>query len=500
MSGVSTWSPAAPGTIITRELVLAQREAFTACLSELDLRGSRVAIAVADQPQFLGALSAARALGAVGTLLSSAAPTQRSAVELKQRIQRCDPHVIVVDSVHEAMIAELAEPAVGLLAIGSDGPRWARRPQDIPRDRCESDATLMVFTSGSTSMPKGVLLSRRNVDFALAAHANILEWTAQDTYLACLPLTHVLGTVNLASILAVGGRAVVSPGFMFPDRVVEACREHGVSVLSVVPYFLARLLSRGELAGVPARQVIVSSAPIVPADVGQLREHLPSLQILHTYGLTEAFRSTALAGPDVLGRLPSIGKPIAGVELQLRTEEGELLEEREAVGVAWLKGPNVMLGYYGEPQLTASALRDGWLCTADIMERSPDGYLTLKGRTAEVLNGGGEKLMCHEVEAIIFQRLKVEELMVLSVSSHQGCDHVVAVVAPSPGERPTLADVKRACVGRVHSVFIPRALVLVERLPRRENGKVDRAAAARIALEFVAEQERTAPPAGSAGA
>ena len=500
MAGASPWSPAGPGTLITSEHVRAVREALASELADLDVQGSRVALALADQAQFLGALGAARSRGAVATLMSSAVPTQRSPVELRQRIQRCEPHVIIVDVAHEALVAELADPAVGLLAVREDGPRWVRRPLDVARVRCDPAVTMMVFTSGSTSMPKGVLLTRQNVDFALAAHARMLDWGERDTYLACLPLTHVLGIVNLTSILAAGGRAVVSPGFMFPDRVVETCREQRVTVMSLVPYFLARLLSRGNLESLPARQLVISSAPIVTADVSRLQAQLPALTVLHTYGLTEAFRSTLLPPGDVPERLPSIGKPIEGVQVELRTDEGERLDDPEACGVAWLKGPNVMHGYFGEAQLTALALRDGWLCTSDIMQRSADGYLTLKGRTAEVLNGGGEKLMCHEVEAIIYQSMRVEELIVLSVSSQHGCDHVVAVVAPAPGERPEIADVRRACAGRVHSVFIPRALVLVDRLPRRENGKIDRAAVARIALEYLAQQVQPAPPVDGAGA
>lgn len=494
MADATSWSPAPPGSLITLQQVEALSNGFTAALADLDIAGARIGIAIADQPQYMAALRAIRARGGVATLMYSAAPTPRTGVELGQRIQRSEPLAVITDTTLEPVIAEQADPSVGLLVVHSEGPKWVRRPLERARITCQPEATMMVFTSGSTAMPKGVLLSHANVDFVMRAHREILNWTSRDTYLACLPLTHVLGIVNLTSILAAGGRAIVSPGFMFPDRVIETCREQRVSVMSLVPYFLSRLLAQKNLVELPSlRQVTVSSAPIVKTDISLLKSKLPDVNVLHTYGLTEAFRSTMLEPEHVPDRLPSIGRPIDGVELELRSDEGDKLDDPQATGVAWLRGPNVMLGYFNQPDATAAAIRDGWLCTADIMQRSADGFYTLKGRTAEVLNGGGEKLMCHEVEALIFRSLKVEELVVLSVSSHQGCDHVVAVLAPQPGTQPALVDVRRACVGQVHSVFIPKALVCVDKLPRRENGKIDRASVARIALEYLADLERGKP-------
>lgn len=476
------WDPLPPGHPITRDRVAAIKAALASILGEVCTEASRVAIALQDQAQFLATVHAVHDAGAVAVLLSSLLSGDKNGEELRRRAGRSEPDVVVVDGAHRGILGDLVEPGVGVLAIEADGPRWLRRPRATDRRQNWAGSALMVFTSGSTSLPKGVVLSRDCFSFLLRTHAHVLGWEKEDTYLAALPLTHVLGLVNLHASLLAGGRAVVSPSFMWPERVVQACLESRVTVMGLVPYYLSRLLNvRGFDALTGVRQTVVSSASVVGADMEQLKGRLPELDVLHTYGLTEAFRSTVLGSGDVPGRLPSIGKTVPGVEIQLRTAEGGLVNAPDGQGVAWIRGPNVMQGYWGDTALTASVLEDGWFCASDIMERSADGYLTLVGRTSEMLNGGGEKLMAHHLEAVIAQALPVAEVMVCAAHCLDGIDQVVAVVVPEAGQTIDPADVRRACARAVHSVFVPREIVLLARLPRRENGKVDRAEVIRIA-------------------
>lgn len=491
-SAGDSWLADPPGAPITADRVARQRSCIAAMLTKIGLDGARVGVAIQDQSQFLASVMAAQDRGATAVLLSSQPASEKTVTEIGQRIARAEPTLLIVDPAHRDALAGAIDAGIGLLSIEPGGPRWARQAAPAHRGPCWPGSALMVFTSGSTSLPKGVLLSRRCLDFLLDTHARVFQWTADDTYLAALPLTHVLGVVNLTSVLGAGGRAVVSPSFLWPEQVVHACLEQKVSVLGLVPYYLRRLLNHcGVDSLVTARQAVVSSAPVIPADVRQLKERLPSLQILHTYGLTEAFRSTVLSHEDVPERLPSIGKPVPGVEVQLRSEDGQVVDEPEGQGVAWIRGPNVMLGYWHDEALTRTVLKEGWFCTADVLHRGRDGYLTIVGRTQDVLNGGGEKLMAYHIEALIVRSLPVTEVMVLGLQTRHGFDHVVAVMALEPGSQVSLGDVRRCCAKAVHSVFIPRDIVIVDRLPRRENGKIDRSMVLDLARD-------TLPPAGPA--
>jgi acyl-CoA synthetase (AMP-forming)/AMP-acid ligase II len=303
----------------------------------------------------------------------------------------------------------------------------------------------------------------------------VSEWSAADVVLSALPLSHLTGFVNLAASLARGATVVPSPDFMWTGQVIDVCIQQGVTVAPLVPYYLSRLVRHPGCAGLDRlRLVVVSTAPGNREDVELARRLLPDLRVLNAYGLTEALRSTVLLAEEVSARMPSIGRPVPGVEIELRTEDGRPLASPVGEGVAWIRGPNVMSGYWERPADNRAALRDGWFCTGDVMRRDADGYLWIVGRLREQLQGGGEKLSPEVLERLIAQGCPASQVAVFGIGTTSGFDEIVAVVVAAPGATVELAHVRAACAPHVHSAFVPARVVTVPVLPRTASGKVER--------------------------
>jgi acyl-CoA synthetase (AMP-forming)/AMP-acid ligase II len=420
----------------------------------------RVAIAVGDAVTFMTSVAAVRDLGAVATLISSrAAGATRDAPQLRAALGDALVHAAVLDDAHAKAFADVAPAAaVRVAASGQVAATGELRDAGPPTP---DDAALLLYTSGTEGRPKGVLISEGTLAGLLAVNRRVNAWTPGDVALLGLPLTHLAGLLNFAGATSCEATCVIGPEWMWTAQVMDVCLAQRVTVLPMVPYQLSLLLGQQRLRELASlRLAVLSTAPIVPAHVRDLLERLPGVAVVNAYGLTEAFRSTVLPASEVPARLPSIGRPVEGVEIELRE------------GVAWIRGPNVMMGYWNQPAETARVLRDGWFCTRDLMRRDGDGFLYLEGRLSELINGGGEKLSPEIVEALIVERCPAAEVAVLGVDSGRGYDEVIAVAAGTI----TLDDVRAACARRVHSVFVPTRLVTMPRLPRNATGKLDRAA------------------------
>lgn len=264
------------------------------------------------------------------------------------------------------------------------------------------------------------------------------------------------------------------PSFMWPVRVMAACAENEVTVVGLVPYYFGRMVQHPAFASLERlRLAILSAAPVVEADVALARQKLPGLELANAYGLTEAFRSTFLP-PERSAKLPSIGRPVPGVEVRLEPSDDAA---GEGQGVALIRGPNVMIGYWGLPERTAEVLSDGWFRTADIMHVDEEGDLWVDGRTDDTINGAGEKLSSRVLEEILLSSCGVDEVFVLPLRTGESRDRIVVVVAAPKGQAvPDLEQIRSACAAHVHAVFLPDELHHVDALPRNRSGKLDRPA------------------------
>jgi long-chain acyl-CoA synthetase len=344
--------------------------------------------------------------------------------------------------------------------------------QGVPND--ESSCHEVIFTSGTTGPPKGVMRSQRKR--VLEAHYSALSWQIQDhDHLLMLgPQFHIGGPATPCQFLFQGGS--VSVVDFDPSAVAEAV-DRGVTFISGVPTHFTTLFESGVFDRRDTRRVSAcklggSSAPTAMFE--RVASMFPSAQICSGYGMTET-------GPHTLGVRgvrPSqrgvLGRPVLGNELRVVGDATAGTAELPdgSVGELQLRSEFVFDGYYGNPELTARAFDGEWLRTGDLVKHEPDGLFYLAGRSKDMIISGGENVYPTEVEDVIAAVLGVAEVAVLGVADELYVERVVAAVRLEPGTTTTLDDIERTVRVRLAGFKCPRDMRLIAEMPRTGSGKI----------------------------
>jgi malonyl-CoA/methylmalonyl-CoA synthetase len=324
------------------------------------------------------------------------------------------------------------------------------------------DAAIIGYTSGTTGVPKGAVLSHRNLLASSESVRLAWRWTAEDRLVLALPLFHIHGLgVGLHGTLLAGGSAVLLPRFD-ADAVLDAVAAHDATLFFGVPTMYARLAGSTRLGALGRLRLCVSgSAPLPPALFERLAEG-SGQRILERYGMTET--GINVSNPYDGERRPgSVGFPLPGVELRLA-----------ASGEIELRGPNVFSGYWGRPEATAAAFTaDGWFRTGDVGEFDPGGYLRIVGRARELIITGGFNVYPREVEDVLLEHPGVAEVAVAGTPDPEWGELVTAWVVPSPHAPPPDEEALAGfAADRLARFKCPRRVVVVDALPRNALGKV----------------------------
>ena len=318
---------------------------------------------------------------------------------------------------------------------------------DLPAPaRTEAGVAAVILTSGSTGAPKAVELTSAALFASATACLARIAAGPDDRWLCCLPLHHIAGLQVLLRARLAEPAAVVHPSF----DVSAVAGEAGVTLLSLVPTMLARLLDAGADVG-RFRRILLGGAPPAPSLLTRARR--AGARVVVTYGMTET------GGGCVYD-----GRPLDGVEVAVGSD-----------GRIRVRGPVLFRGYRGDPAATHNALRDGWLATADLGRLTAEGELVVLGRADDVIITGGENVRAGEVAAALAEHPAIDEAAVVGRADPEWGQRVVAfVVASSPA--PTLDEVRAFIRTRLSAAHAPGELVVVDRLPRLGSGKVDRLA------------------------
>jgi O-succinylbenzoic acid--CoA ligase len=324
----------------------------------------------------------------------------------------------------------------------------------------------VVFTSGTAGTPKGVVLTAGNHLWSALGSAARLGAHRDDRWLACLPLTHV-GGLSIVLRGAITGTTVVLHDHFEAGAVARALAVDGVTLVSLVPTALARLLPL--LGAAPAlRCVLVGGAAADPELLAAARAR--GLPLAPTYGLTEAASQVATAAPGDAGLLP-----LLHTSVRIRGAGGRSVAPGEA-GEIQVCGPTVSPGHLAADGTLRAIATDGWLCTGDRGRLGPDGALTVLGRADDVIVTGGENVDPEEVEAALLRHPEVAEAAVAGVADPEWGQAVAAWVVPRAGAHPTLDALRAAARDHLASYKLPRHLIVVDSLPRTATGKVRRVA------------------------
>ncbi|MFJ2834930.1 class I adenylate-forming enzyme family protein [Nocardia sp. NPDC087230] len=452
-------------------------------------KGDRVGILAANGPDWVIAFWAAQCLGAIPVGYNAwwAPP------EIAYGLEHTAPTVVIADAKRAALLAETGTD-IPVLTMDDDLPALITEfgGGEIPNTPVgEDDPAVILYTSGTSGRPKGVVHSQRNMvaisdyhrftDAMLAAFAGQPPSDAPSDrrYLVTAPLFHIASLHNLVIPRLVTGAAAVFPHGAFEvGRVLNLVERERVTNWAAVPTMASRLLdhdvSQHDLSSLGA--LSLNSAPSSPALLASLREKIPSLQFALTtsYGLTESGTAATVATPlDLVADDASVGRPIFGVAVEIRDAEGAVVPDGEE-GEICIRSPYVMLGYWNDEAATAKAIDTArWLRSGDFGTVT-DGRLTVSGRRTDLILRGGENVYPTEIENVLSEHPAVAECAVFGVAHPDLGQEVAAVVVAEPGavEPDELRDFVAA---RLAYFKVPaRWRFTTEALPRNATGKVTR--------------------------
>jgi acyl-CoA ligase (AMP-forming) (exosortase A-associated) len=363
------------------------------------------------------------------------------------------------------------------LVAAGQARRLAHRSIDI-------DAATILYTSGSTGLPKGVTVSHRNLVAGAGAVNRYLGTTADDRILSLLPLSFDAGLSQLTTAVAAGARLILH-NYMRAQEVVGACRTHGVTSITSVPPLWAQITAVpwDEAAGAAVR-IIANTGGHMPLPLLQkLRAVFPAARPFLMYGLTEAFRSTYLDPSEIDSRPGSIGKAIPNAEILVLDEAGRPCPPNSP-GELVHRGALVTLGYWNAPELTAERFRpletrpaaglvaETAVWSGDIVRLDEDGFLYFVGRRDEMLKSSGYRISPTEIENVLHAAPGVKEAAAFGIR-HESLGDIICAAVTAALPPLDVAAVEQFCNRMLPSYMVPR-LYPLEELPRSPNGKIDR--------------------------
>jgi malonyl-CoA/methylmalonyl-CoA synthetase len=335
---------------------------------------------------------------------------------------------------------------------------------------------LIVYTSGTTGPPKGVVLSHGAIASNLDALAAAWQWTADDTVAHGLPLFHVHGLIlGMLGPLRLGGTAF-HIGRFSPGAVAAALRS-SATVLFGVPTMYHRLAEAASTdtsvaSALAGARLLVSGSAALPVVDHERIARATGQRVVERYGMTETLMNCAVRADG--DRVPgTVGPPLPGVDVRLVDDEGNDLHAAGEVGEIFVRGPNLFLEYLNRPDATAEAMRDGWFRTGDVATWTGDGAIKIVGRRAtDLIKSGGYKIGAGEIENVLLDHPAVAEAAVTGAPDADLGERVVAWIVAAPGAVPDKDELAEWVATQLSPHKRPREIHVLDALPRNAMGKV----------------------------
>jgi O-succinylbenzoic acid--CoA ligase len=443
--------------------------------------GSIVAVLM---PNSVGYVALVHALARLESVLLPL-NTRLTKEELAWQLAHCGCSLLICDDSTAATAAAL--PATVLQLDSTDTPSLTQLKtiggQSKVDDQHPENLQSIIFTSGTTGRPKGVMLTFDNHFWSATASSYRLGLAVNDLWLSCLPLYHV-GGLAIIFRSCLYGTAVDLHSRFDVETVSDRLDKLPVTLISLVPTMVNRLLDyrRGRPWSDSMRHVLVGGAATTPA----LAERCQALGIplATTYGLTEASSQVATQVADDVWRKPgSVGKPLMFGTVRILNDAGNACQPEE-IGEIHVSGPNVMAGYYGNPEANQRTLVAGELRTGDLGYLDRDGDLWLVQRRSDLIVSGGENIYPAEVERVLSAHPAVVAVCVVGIPNTEWGQQPSAMVQLSPGSQVDIAELERHCRQSLAGYKVPRIWQLVAALPQTGSGKVHRQEVREILLQL----------------
>jgi long-chain acyl-CoA synthetase len=349
-----------------------------------------------------------------------------------------------------------------------------------PYEAGEDDEAILLYTGGTTGRGKGVPLTHRNIVSNALQLLHVMSVRDDDIYLHSSPMFHSTDLKATALTMVGGGHAYL-PEFS-PANVIGAISRYGVTIASLVPAMLRRIVEAPEIRQYDTRTLRLISYGTSPIPVELIRRTMqafPSVDVHQCYGLTETSPILAvldetdhkrgLDGREEL--LRAAGRPLPGVDIRIVDGDGRTMPIGKT-GEVVVRGPQVAKGYHNRPRETAEAFREGWLWTGDIGRIDSEGYLYVLDRKKEMVITGGENVYTLEVEAVLSQHPGISEVAVIGVPDERFGEALFAAIVLLPGSQLSADEIITHCRGHIGGYKIPRRIAFLDALPKSALGKV----------------------------
>jgi long-chain acyl-CoA synthetase len=340
-------------------------------------------------------------------------------------------------------------------------------------DRDRTDTVAILYTGGTTGVPKGVMLKHESIYFSSYSIAYYERSTERDVALCFLPFNHVFGQIHIMnSTIMTAGCLELLPSFDM-ERVLKILEEKRLTKFFAVPTVYIRLLGVPDLRQKigPLRYCFSAAASMAMETVRQWRE-VTGITISESYGMTEAMPITFNHYYPERHVVGSVGHPVLCVEVVIRDTSGNILEEGQE-GEICVKGPNVMKGYLNNPEGTRDAFWEGgWVRSGDIGVFNEDGYLFIVDRLKDLIITGGENVFPREVEEALYEMPKVEECAVIGLPDKEWGERVVACIIPKQGQSFTPEEMKAFLKTRLSAFKVPKGYIEFKEFPKSPAGKI----------------------------
>lgn len=381
--------------------------------------------------------------------------------------------------VSEAAAAEAhlgaADSGARVVVAKSDGSHLPSVAETISPMPCDGDDTAVIlYTSGTTGKPKGAELTHDNLDSnAALTRTTLIEIGPEDVVMGCLPLFHVFGlTCGLNASIQAGSCLTLISRFD-GTKALDVIQRDGVTVFEGVPTMYGALLAANATAEADLatiRTCICGGAPL-PVELLRQFEAAFGCVILEGYGLSESAPVACFNHPDLIRKPGTVGVAVKDVELRLVDVEGYDVAVGD-VGEILIKGPNVMKGYWGLPEITAQTVVDGWLRTGDLAVRDDEGYFTIVDRKKDLIIRGGYNVYPREIEEVVYEHPAVAEAAVVGVPHERLGQEIAAAVSFHAGSEATEDEIIAFVKERVAAYKYPRHVWIMEGLPKGPTGKI----------------------------
>ncbi len=462
------------GTLTYRDLLALSAQAASALLNgATDLSEERVAYMAPAGIHYVATQWGIWRAGGMAVPLKLRSPLP----EIEYVIDDSKASVVVAHPEFAAVLKPVAEKR-SLRFVTTDNLLEAK---SAPLPRLGPDRwAMLLYTSGTTSRPKGVVISHGNIESQLRSLVQAWEWVPQDRILLFLPLDHIHGIVNvLTCALWSGATCEVMPVFD-AAKVWERIVSGQLSLFMAVPDVYTRLIAAWDAAPADSRlamslgcrqmRLMVSGSSALPVPRLERWREIGGHTLLERYGMTEI--GMALSNPLEGERRPGyVGMPLPGVTVQLTDDDGLPVTEGQP-GEIWVRGPGVFDQYWDRSLATRRSFSEGWFRTGD-MAVVEDGYHRILGRlSADIIKSGGEKVSALEVEPVVMRHPAVADCAVVGVADPKWGEAVTAAVVLKPGGKLTLAQLREFARESLSPASVPTRLEVLQSLPRNSMGKV----------------------------